>query len=238
MTSCIRCGKTLEEFDAGGDMICMNCEAAGTGHGTGTDVPCQRCGMYLPQTELKMWNSRLFCNYCIMDIQDEERMMHPERRTLEKVHDAIPEQASRGAGACERCGRQADTLYALSGKKLCSTCYSEAASGGTPPEGKPSMFGQIIRVAKTALGMKQEPKLIVNQGPQEIVFDLRRRKMVDKKVGVEAQLPLREEKQGQKPPQPSEKSKKSFFGLIGGKNEGASANPAARKPFLIGKKGK
>lgn len=235
MGSCMRCGATLADYDAGHDGLCMNCASASSGYGSGTDVPCQRCGMYLPPTELKMWNSRLFCNYCIMDIQDEERMMHPERRTPEKVHGTIPQQASCGAGTCERCGRQADTLYLLSGKKLCPACYF-AASGGAPAEGRPSMFGQIIRVAKRALGMKEEPKLIVNQVPQEIVFDLRRRRMVDKKIGVEAQPPLKEERQEPKILRASEKSKKSFFSLIGGKKEAPQEKTAARKPFMAGKK--
>ena len=74
MASCIKCGGALGEFDAGGDMICQNCEARGSGAAGGTpDVPCQRCGMYLPSHELRMWNSRLYCSYCIMDIQDEEK---------------------------------------------------------------------------------------------------------------------------------------------------------------------
>jgi len=74
MASCIKCGGPLGEFDAGGDMVCQNCEARGSGGAGGTpDVPCQRCGMYLPSHELRMWNSRLYCAYCIMDIQDEEK---------------------------------------------------------------------------------------------------------------------------------------------------------------------
>lgn len=233
MQSCLRCGRSVEDYEVAGDGLCMNCQTIAPTHGTGTDVPCQRCGMYLPSTELKMWNSRLFCNYCIMDIQDEERMMHPERRTPEKVQPAVQELSSRGAGVCERCGRQSDTLYSLSGKNLCSACYSDSASGGEPPEGKPSMFGQIVRGAKRALGFKEEPKLIVNEGPQEIVFDLRRRQMVGKKVGVEAQSPLREERQEPRLLKASEKSKKSFFGLMGGKKEESSN---VRKPFLLGKK--
>ena len=221
MSNCIKCGKTLEEFDVGGDMICMSCEAAGSAHGTGTDVPCQRCGMYLPSTELKMWNSRLFCNYCIMDIQDEERRMQGERRHIERAPATPPEQSFRGSGACERCGKQTDSLYSFSGKKLCMTCYSDASSSGAPPSDKPSMFGQIIRGAAGALGMRKQPKLITReeQGAREIVFDLRRRQMVDRRVGVEAASPLGEGKQGEKKGKPSEKSKKSFFGLFGGKND-------------------
>ena len=85
MSNCTRCGKTLDGLDVGGDMICSDCEAAGSGgHGTGTDVPCQRCGMYLPSHELQMWNSRLYCAYCIMDIKDEDARAKGEKKPEER----------------------------------------------------------------------------------------------------------------------------------------------------------
>jgi hypothetical protein len=135
------------------------------------------------------------------------------------VPETVPEQATHGAGACALCGKQSDTLYSLSGKRLCPSCY--ASQGGTPPEGSPSMFGQIVKIAGRALGMRQEPKLLKREEPggQEIVFDLRSRKMVERREGVEAESPLREGVREEKIRKASGKSKKSFFGLLGGKRE-------------------
>ena len=68
MGNCTRCGRLMD-----GEGMCDNCTSL-SAHPIGTpeEVPCQRCGMYLPPHELRMWNSRLYCAYCIMDIQDED----------------------------------------------------------------------------------------------------------------------------------------------------------------------
>src|SRR3989338_3247970 len=123
MKYCVRCGSQMD-FDAGVDGVCQNCEAA-SGHGmSGTDVPCQRCGMYLPPHELRMWNSRLYCAYCIMDVQDEERMMRSAGGAGSGGSEAgelSPPSGTRGT--CERCGAQAGVLYELGGRRLCLRCH-------------------------------------------------------------------------------------------------------------------
>jgi len=65
MANCSRCGTSLGEYSAGG--LCSSCSSLADAE----NVQCQRCGMYLPSHELKMLNSRLYCAYCIMDVQDE-----------------------------------------------------------------------------------------------------------------------------------------------------------------------
>jgi len=170
MANCVRCGSSLGDFDAGGNQICANCEAAsGHGSGTPTDVPCQRCGMYLPPHELRMWNSRLYCSYCIMDVQDEEKMGREKHRPSEQGDgpaggisgggENLPQGSKSSSGTCERCGRQTDTLYSLSGRRVCSQCYSEGGAG-TGAGSDASIISQIITKAREALGM--EPKILEN----------------------------------------------------------------------------
>ncbi|VVC01439.1 Uncharacterised protein [uncultured archaeon] len=182
MANCIRCGGSLGDFDAGGDGMCSNCEAA-IHSSSSTDVPCQRCGMYLPPHELRMHNSRLYCAYCIMDIQDEEKRRHGknERRREERREG---QQSGAMVGTCERCGRQTDKFYKAFGRNLCALCYFE---GEREPEGgKPSAFGMLAQRVKKILGFSQKPKIIAKEPAQQQVFDLRKRKMIDEK---EAQQP-------------------------------------------------
>jgi len=199
MASCTRCGATMEGLDAGGNMLCDNCEAAMHSTGSGTDVPCQRCGMYLPSHELQMWNSRLYCSYCIMDLKDEERMGREQKKPEAQEQptgglfggretDSQP-PSEKGAGGpqqqyphvapgiCERCGREADALYMSQGRKLCQSCISSGGASGSTP----GFFAQIISTIKRTAGIKSQPKIIAQQPPA--VFDLRTRKMVDKKGG-------------------------------------------------------
>ncbi len=149
----------LEDFDVGGDGVCSNCEAS-FGHGTGAaaDVPCQRCGMYLPSHELQMWNSRLYCAYCIMDVKDEEKMMrggHGHGDEHAQGGDNLQAHYGKKSGTCERCGRNAETLYSSQGRMLCSHCYHEG--GGASSSERPTMIGMLASCAASALGLKIKP---------------------------------------------------------------------------------
>ncbi len=187
MTCCIRCGAHIGELDHGGNMICQNCESA-----QNTDVPCQRCGMYLPPHELRMWNSRLYCAYCIMDVQDEERIIRQSGRNALSheggSHGAggLPSERGGMCGTCDRCGRETGTLYMSQGRRLCLECHSEGESGtsSAPLFG----IGQLAARAKKIFGIACEPKIIAI-GAKE-VFDPATRKMVAKKEGLGAQQPL------------------------------------------------
>ncbi len=80
MGYCDKCGGYKDGEGCG---HCYTCSAAiDTSSHAGLDTACQRCGMYLPSHELQMWNSRLFCPYCIMDLQDEERRISGEGRHM------------------------------------------------------------------------------------------------------------------------------------------------------------
>jgi len=220
MRTCIKCGRTLEDFDVGGDMICMDCEAAGRGYGSGTDVPCQRCGMYLPPHELKMWNSRLYCNYCIMDIQDEERMMQAGRKG-ERQEGNLPEGIGKSAGTCEKCGRHSEVLYAIGGRRLCLQCAQ--GEGGIPPQAGPAKPALLARVLSNA-GKMVRAKLF-GKGEQPVqaqpvmVFDIRTRRLVAKKDALHSQAPLEERQQGEKAGKPSKNSRDSFFGFLAEKKK-------------------
>ncbi|MFA4983491.1 MAG: hypothetical protein WC588_04735 [Candidatus Micrarchaeia archaeon] len=193
MTCCIRCGAHIGELDHGGNMICQNCESA-----QNTDVPCQRCGMYLPPHELRMWNSRLYCAYCIMDLQDEERIIRQSGRDASRneggshggsaSHGAGGFPSERGGigGTCDRCGRETGALYISQGRRLCQECHSEGESGTSSAP----LFGirQLAARAKKLFGIKCEPKIIAIEAKK--VFDPATRKMVSKKEGIGAQQPL------------------------------------------------
>src|SRR3989338_223562 len=124
MASCTRCGATMEGLDAGGNMLCDNCEAAMHSTGSGTDVPCQRCGMYLPSHELQMWNSRLYCSYCIMDLKDEDRMGREQKK---------PEAQEQPTGGL------------FGGRETDSQPPSEKGAGGPPPPYPPPAPGPRAR---------------------------------------------------------------------------------------------
>ncbi|MEM2138213.1 MAG: hypothetical protein QW568_03950 [Candidatus Anstonellaceae archaeon] len=179
MRSCSRCGRMLEDFDVGGDGICHNCEAS-SGHGSGTDVPCQRCGMYLPSHELQMWNSRLYCAYCIMDVKDEEKMMREGGKHHHKPDsEPLDQDFGKRQERCQKCGRSADFLYSSQGMRLFSHCYSEGgATGGKPEGGNAGGIAQIVSqiFGKSSLPKQDEPKIITRQS-QKIVFDPKTRKM-------------------------------------------------------------
>lgn len=150
-----------------------------------------------------MWNSRLYCAYCIMDVQDEDerhRKQAAERRPTpaaesgrggaEGAGAGVPLEIGKGSGTCERCGRSAEQLYSLSGRRVCGTCYADV-SGSPPASTGPSFFAQIVVRAKQALGIgKNEegaPKIIaaerIRQGRAggKMSFDIESRKMIEKK---------------------------------------------------------
>ncbi|MCX6772953.1 MAG: hypothetical protein NTV88_04250 [Candidatus Micrarchaeota archaeon] len=221
MGNCTRCGKEMD-----GEGMCSNCASLST-HGTGTpeDVPCQRCGMYLPSHELQMWNSRLYCAYCIMDVKDDDARSKGERKPEERAaHEEgggglfsglfggkgeekessdksgeirYQQYAHTAAGTCERCGRESDVLYMVQGRKLCPQCVQVGGEVGASP----SFMGQIVSVIKRTVGIKPQPKIIANQ-PIGKVFDIRSRKMTDRKetAQTEKEAALSEDRAYDEPP--------------------------------------
>ena len=237
MPYCTRCG-TLTDSGSG---LCSSCSLASV-HGTGTpdDVPCQRCGMYLPPHELRMWNSRLYCSYCIMDIQDDEQRGKREKKPEAEgagsgggkgpSGQGVPKDSRNVLGTCERCGRQAEVLYIRFGQRLCSQCNSQ--TGGEAGTGRASLFGQIVVRVKKALGIfpkvvekKSQPPGKQDAGqmaqpsgqPPEAaseghgqVFSIKGRQMEDRNA-MAGQSPMGEGPDGEKKPAP--KAKKFFFAM-------------------------
>lgn len=166
MGYCSKCGTYITEASG----TCASCQSS---HGSGTDVPCQRCGMYLPSHELQMWNSRLYCAYCIMDVKDEEKMITERRgHVAEGAEAGVSAEHGKGkeSGVCERCGREVPRLYTLSGRNICEFCYSEEF--GTPPSpARPSFFGQIVVQAQQILGIRPrvsaKPKPVAKKPEQK-----------------------------------------------------------------------
>ncbi|MCX6769442.1 MAG: hypothetical protein NT051_02050 [Candidatus Micrarchaeota archaeon] len=210
MQNCVRCGAQLGEYESGAT-VCQTCESHASAVGSGSDVPCQRCGMYLPSHELQMWNSRLYCAYCIMDVRDEERY-GKEKRKSESAPRPSSQEGRTKSGICQRCGRDASVLYTSQGILLCANCnFSDGAPGAGG--GSPSRFGQIVSFVKKKLGIK--PKIITTapipaaQACDPQVFDLHKRRMVDKKSALEAKKPMSEKNESdKKPPEAPAKVKK------------------------------
>ena len=211
-------------------MICQNCESAAMGgQGGGATVPCQRCGMYLPSHELRMHNSRLYCAYCIMDVQDDEK------RSRAGDGRGAGREESRAPGICERCGRETDILYTVQGRKMCPSCYS--VGSGTGGAGAPSMLGLIFEKVAGALGVRQKPKAVLSlpQGKISIRapsrqedrerqrksterFDLKQRRMLEEEEGQLGVVePLSEDHKHEKKPSPE--ARKKFFPRLGGERK-------------------
>ena len=233
MANCIKCGGMLDEFDAGGDMICQNCESAvASGQGGGSTVPCQRCGMYLPSHELRMHNSRLYCAYCIMDVQDDEK----RSKSAGEGRGVGGERGGRVPGICERCGRETDTLYTVQGRKMCAGCYSVGSGAGGA--GAPSVLGMIIEKVAGAFGVRQKPKIIPvlplgkistraplnahddkeRQRKSQERFNLKERRMMEEEEGqIGIERPLSEGRHQEKKPSPE--ARKNFFSKLGGEKK-------------------
>jgi hypothetical protein len=146
MGFCSNCGSYMADKDYG---KCYVCTAAHVSD----DVPCQRCGMYLPRHELQMWNARYYCQYCIMDIRDEEKAFERRVRREEQLerperqdrYDKEPMQHYPTGEQCQRCGKAVEMLYDFGGRRLCRSCLED--EGGKPPT-SPSSLGAMVGVMR------------------------------------------------------------------------------------------
>jgi len=101
-----------------------------------------------------------------MDVQDEENRMrkHTEAKRHEEAASGsggAGQQSGSAQGVCDKCGRQAETLYSLGGQRLCGPCYSE--SGGSAGGSAPSVFGQFVQQLRKLIRKPQPPKIIAAQ---------------------------------------------------------------------------
>ncbi|MBI2079875.1 hypothetical protein HYT84_03850 [Candidatus Micrarchaeota archaeon] len=116
--NCSRCGSDGHvEYGSDGQAYCSSCTFYGM------NKQCWKCRMYLPWTELQMWNGQLYCQYCLMDIRDEEnRIREPKeakRAEISYVSEAEPIYREE---RCDRCGRSLTVVYYLRHRKLCENC--------------------------------------------------------------------------------------------------------------------
>jgi len=123
--------------------------------------------MYLPATEMQWYKGQLHCQYCIMDLRDEDK--RNEKMIMEKDKYIKAETIHE---TCQRCGRILSIAYFYNGKKLCETCMEEERKdwekkGGERPPMTPyrisseqgilsSMLHHIIKKILIALGFKRE----------------------------------------------------------------------------------
>ena len=73
-------------------------------------------------------------------------------------------------------------LYMVQGRKLCPQCVQAGGEVGASP----SFFGQIVSSVKRAVGIREKPKIFVNQ-PSSQSFDIKSRKMVDRKEAAQSE---------------------------------------------------
>lgn len=107
MGYCDKCGGYME---GEGGRHCYTCSTA-------MDASCQRCGMYLPSHELQMFKSSRYCPYCIMDLQDEERLIGGEGRRNAAEAMEVP---------CQNCWMRFSRgeLRMRNGRLYCMHCLS------------------------------------------------------------------------------------------------------------------
>ncbi|MBN2478274.1 hypothetical protein JXB01_03225 [Candidatus Micrarchaeota archaeon] len=142
---CSRCGMEANSYGNDGLPYCDSCLFYGM------NKQCQRCGMYLPSTELQMYRGQWYCQYCVMDLRDEHREKYEpgelkrEEPSARKTYKVIEEH-------CERCGRPIrSVVYYFKGKKLCEVCLErEKDEHGGPT---------IPPVAKFRIGRQERPIL-------------------------------------------------------------------------------
>ena len=100
-------------------------------------LKCWRCGMLLPEHELKMLEGQLYCSYCFQDVTMEREETEAARRG-HGHGGAGGEGGGPGTGGghepygvgrmCEVCGRTGEHgHYAFSGKFVCAECYPREA---------------------------------------------------------------------------------------------------------------
>ena len=106
--------------------------------------------MYLPVSELQTYRGQLTCQYCMMDLKDEQRRM--EERGKEGEGKKSERYASELVlpELCERCGRDLNLVYYFNGKRLCSTCVQqEKDEWKTVGSDKPPMAMFKVSVEKS-----------------------------------------------------------------------------------------
>ncbi|MCX8167038.1 MAG: hypothetical protein N3E37_04255 [Candidatus Micrarchaeota archaeon] len=167
MATCGKCGKHVEHAHYyNGIAYCMQCAILAEND----EAQCASCGMYLPKTEMKMWASRYYCNYCIMDIMDEEERKNKPKREFDYGHTHKPHQdyykdkqessetvkkftpefsgnfdadSIKYHDRCERCGIYSEVIYVINGKKFCRSCIENYYKAD---EHKPS--SSIVNIIK------------------------------------------------------------------------------------------
>jgi|GEM_PF-652117 len=139
---CSRCGREGNvEYATDGLPYCSSCIFYGN------YKQCWRCRMYLPAAELQQYKGNWVCPYCLIDLKEEEKKL--EKPQKEYKPEKYPIQPLSYGERCERCGREAETLYIWNGKKLCSSCLAEEQKKWTTvsrgPGGAPIVVGREKR---------------------------------------------------------------------------------------------
>lgn len=136
MSRCIRCGQHATQYGTDGMPYCDSCWFYGM------NKQCQKCGMYLPSLELQMYRGQWYCQYCVMDLRDQNRP-HYEKKKDHYTQDHTREH-------CDRCGKNLHSMvYIYNGRKLCKSCVDDEKGRDHGPVTPPIM--------KFSLKKKSEP---------------------------------------------------------------------------------
>lgn len=160
---CSRCGNDGHtEYAPDGQAYCSACLFYGMNR------PCWKCRMYLPMGELQTYRGQWTCQYCIMDLRDEERASeagHKKSRSgrSEEEHlDHIPDDER-----CDRCRRKMAIVYIFNNRKFCEICIKhekdeweekKGGPGATPTivsfklKGNEGLLSSIMRKLNIAIG--------------------------------------------------------------------------------------
>ena len=128
MKKCEKCFSSPATRMVNGRHLCDSCAFQEE------NAQCYRCQMYLPKAELVMWRGQLYCQYCLMDLRDEEaRQSQAAKHSSYKPQEYKAPSYSKKSYAkdyikneyCERCGNTLYTVYVVNGRKLCKRCAEE-----------------------------------------------------------------------------------------------------------------
>ncbi|HIH22731.1 TPA: hypothetical protein HA238_03320 [Candidatus Micrarchaeota archaeon] len=158
---CSRCGQEgPTEYGPDGQSYCSSCAFYGM------NKPCWKCRMYLPSLELQQWRGQWTCQYCMMDLRDEERRIE-KRHERQETPITVPGQGGGeyvpakpmgfGTGGmaeahaegerrldfgaeqetCDRCKRKLTMVYIINGKKFCEVCMESEKKNWERADARP-----------------------------------------------------------------------------------------------------
>ncbi len=145
---CSMCGQEkVCEYGTNGMPYCNACIFYGT------NKRCSKCSMYLPEAEMQNYAGQLYCQYCLMDIRDEQKHQTEDRH----------EQMHVRKDTCENCGStSAENFFSVGGRVLCTNCAKDYYDGAIARGEEP--------ILPMRMGMKKSKKKGILKRIRDFLF--------------------------------------------------------------------